>query len=140
MGTTCCRDDDESEDEREKVIEKQSHKLSAFDFFMSDTTTIAVIFGYFRKNEFLDYNVECSNFISIISKYIENKSIKIGNNNINIDIFDAGNHNISPNNLDVLNKNFIVGTTTSHNHMLSICVTYITCICTNIVVSSYILE
>ena len=64
-----------------------SSSLDVFDF-MADNTTSIVIFGYFRKNGFLEYKIKHDDFISIIKKYIVQKyNVKIGKNNIYIDPF-----------------------------------------------------
>ena len=62
--------------------------LELFDFMSAGTTT-AVIFGYFRKQRFLTYNIKCDDFVSIISKYLIYPIIKIGKNNQTINAFDS---------------------------------------------------
>ena len=79
--------------------------IDGFDF-MTNETTIAIIFGYLRKNGYLDYNVKWDDLIDIILKYINNKknNIEIHPNNENIKLVDGYSINM----IDSLNKQFIV--------------------------------
>ena len=52
---------------------------------MKHKTTIVFMFGYFRKNGFLDYRCKCDDFISIILTYVATKNtILIGSSNKSI--------------------------------------------------------
>ena len=56
---------------------------------MNRATTIALVFGYFRKNGFLVYTIKVDDFINIISKFIYETKISFGKNNVNIKIFST---------------------------------------------------
>ena len=79
--------------------------VDRFDF-MTKETTVVVIFGYLRKNGYLDYNVKWDDLIDIILKYINNEknNIKIYQNNENITLADGYSINM----IDALNKQLIV--------------------------------
>ena len=85
--------------------------------FMTRDEILVVVFGYFRDVGFLDYNVKSDDFVNIVSKYITEKSIKIGNpeNNIRINAFKGR----SASYVDILNKQFMVACESSSSTMLS---------------------
>ena len=82
----------------------KSFELVNFLGVMSGNSIGLLVFGYFRIQRFFEHNVRCDDFINIISKYITEKKIKIGNNNTNVDVFDGGIINY----VDALNKQFFV--------------------------------
>ena len=91
---------------------KSSAFLAVFDF-MSSKTTIAVIFGYFRLNGLLKYNIKYDDIVNIIKKFlIEKNIIKI---DIHGECINAFDHNYAGNWFgDVVNKTFaVIGTNSS---------------------------
>ena len=54
---------------------------------LNHESTIALIFGYFRKNKLLNYGIKYDDFVRIVSKYMVEPAIKFGNNNKSIDGF-----------------------------------------------------
>ena len=79
--------------------------VDPFDF-MTHEATVAVIFGYFRRNQFLNYSIRCNDFVDIISKYINaNNTTKFGADNKIINLLNG-----KPiKRLSALNKTFFVG-------------------------------
>ena len=82
---------------------------------MSWESTIAVICGYFRINEFLRYNVKMDEFIKIISQYLT-QEIKLVKTNIDkqVKLFTK-----IPYKIHTINSQFVIGIA-PNNKMLSI--------------------
>ena len=90
-----------------QLIQPNNH-LEAFN----PLTTIVLITGFFRINEYFKYNVRNDDFVKIISKYINEKTIEIAKNatikNLNDRVID----------IDSLNKQFFVVVCLSTKQML----------------------
>ena len=99
--------------------------LSGVDMlnFMDDKTSIDVVFGYFRKNGFLQFNVRIDDFVNITSKYIigqTTSTISIGKNNKHIDAF---NQRVC--NMDIISKQLFIAVDDENDRMFRIYIFYI---------------
>ena len=82
--------------------------VNSFDFITNEAT-IVVVFAYLRKYGCFDFNVKWDDLITIISQYInDNKSVKIGEKNIFIDV----NSKKRIDYIDVIDKQLIVAVET----------------------------
>ena len=84
--------------------------------FLDHESTIALIFGYFRNNEFLHNNIKYDDFVNIVSKYFVEPTIKFGNNNKAIDAFNRSRLYY----ITAKSKDFVVSLDYSSRIMLSI--------------------
>ena len=111
---------------RAHAKEGDSHKVRKSNVNSHDlsdpVTTIALVFGYCRKNGFLDYKVKVDDFINIINQYFIERNIKFNDDkNININAF-AENEYYSRiiGSIAILNSQFIIATNYATHQMLSI--------------------
>ena len=96
------------------MSQKSSIIVNCLDV-MSWESTLAVIYGYFRINEFLGYNVKMDEFIKIIVPYLSQK-IKLVKTNIDkqVKLFTE-----IPYKIHTINSQFVIGIA-PNNKMLSI--------------------
>ena len=94
-----------------------SQLLDHFDFVSGDTT-IAVIYGYFRKNGLFEYSIKYDDFIAIISKYMIPSTIKINKYTKCINAFNIETNDTSIIDICSLNKEFIVAVSQSSASLL----------------------
>ena len=88
---------------------------------LTESTTIAVIIGYFRKHGFFYYNVKIDDFVNIISNYLLEMQLIFSNNNKNDIVFDKRVTVI-----DILDENCFIAVSFDSELMLStICIIYI---------------
>ena len=80
---------------------------------MSSEATLDATLGFFRNNGFFDYNARCDDFAFIVSKYLNEKMIKIVSNK-------TINAEMSVGHVASLDNRFIIATQYYSKQMLSI--------------------
>ena len=83
---------------------------------LTETTTIDLIAGYFRKYGIFEYNVRIDDFIKIVSNYIVEIHFKFGKNNKLIEGFDES----IITKVSIINKNCFTAVSNWSRKLLSI--------------------
>ena len=85
------------------------NEISIYRIQANENKLVSLIYGYFEKSGFLDYNIKCDNFIDIVAKYLSINYVAFGDSMQTINIFGKRKKAVST--IDIINETCFVAAT-----------------------------